>query len=261
MGWGKAIFCLLSLSFVFFSCTGSEKKDRYRIARDPTWYPLHLDGREKNLLAFSDDLLREIAYRQGVQFHFVQAGPSVLEQGLQRGDFDAALASWQMDAFKKARFVFSDPYFFTGEVLVVPTGSTTTGLANTPNRRVGILRGQLTFHSIEGDDTIDYKQYETLTSAIESMLRGDVDAVIMNLIPASALMRGIYGSRIKIVGSPLTESGIRVVVKKGENDPLITLFNEGLQELIKDGTALKLREKWGLWQQGRALSGVLEDGI
>jgi polar amino acid transport system substrate-binding protein len=241
-----AFSCIL---LFFASCGSSGKKEEYRVARDSTWFPLQLQGRDKNMLAFSDDLAREVNRRKGIRLRFLQVGPSVIEGGLRGGKFDAALTTLEPNAFHKDLYRFSEPFFFTGEVLVVPSQSSVATLRDLANKRVGILRGMLGFYKIDGDNNIIYKQYETITAAIEDMLRDELEGVIMNLIPASTLSRGIYGNRIKIIGAPLTTAGIRLMVLRGNNEVLIDRFNEALQGMLEDGTHKRLREKWGLWQQ------------
>ena len=61
------ISLMLFLMMVLGGCNGttSPTKKHYIVARDPTWYPLDFMGKGDNVLAFSDELLNQIAKIEG----------------------------------------------------------------------------------------------------------------------------------------------------------------------------------------------------
>jgi len=72
--------------------------------------------------------------------------------------------------------------------------------------------------------------------------------VIMEALPAHEYVDSFYKGELKMVPPPLTEDGLRLMalIDPVEKD-MIQRFNNGLSQLIEDGTYTKLLDKWGLF--------------
>ncbi|PCI75120.1 hypothetical protein COB21_06045, partial [Candidatus Aerophobetes bacterium] len=118
-----ASFLSLTLCMVtFFSCTLTstiEKKKSYLIGIDPTWYPLKLRGKDKNLEAFIKGVIKDGARFKDVQVEFVSRSWDNLLEGLERGQYDAMITTLIPRDFYANKLFFSSCFFQTGPVLVV----------------------------------------------------------------------------------------------------------------------------------------------
>lgn len=80
--------------------------------------------------------------------------------------------------------------------------------------------------------------------AVQSLIDGKVDAFIGNRITGQYfLQKNEQQSLIKIVGEPLDTTNYAVAVMP-KNKELLTLFNQAISQIKKDGTYEKIEKKW-----------------
>jgi len=233
--------------FVWFSGCGTSAKGVYTVARDPSWYPLSLLSKEKNVLAFSDDVLMEVARIEGFKVSTIATNSNAIEPGLDKGSFDAVMTTLTPNAYRRDKYEFSDPYFFAGPVLVVPKESECRSFAEAGGLRIGVRRAALEVYNVQVKNDADFRFYDSIFVALYAMLRGELDGIIMDLVPAYSFSKGVFRDQIEIVGEPLTMAGIRLVASRENAPKLVSRFNKGLNKLKKDGTYHRLLEKWGLY--------------
>src|SRR5438034_547821 len=65
------------------------QKRLYTIGRDNSWYPYHLRGKDKNLVAFTNDLMAAISKETHLNFEWVVTNSSSLLEGLIDENYDA----------------------------------------------------------------------------------------------------------------------------------------------------------------------------
>lgn len=246
---GIALLAVLSIIFLVRSCTAwfTHHERIYRIARDPTWYPLDLMGKERNMLAFMNDLLSDIAMEQHVQFNLFSASRDDLFSGLSRGEYDAIVTSIDPTPMLEDKYVFSDPFYLTGPVIIVQKESDIRSFEDLGGEMVGIKSGSPIVFRIRDYPTILFRTYGNIREALDHLVDNEIDAVIMDSLPAYANTESFYTEKLKIVGGPLTDEGLRLVAKKDAGAiAMLGQFDEGLKEMIKNGTYQALIQKWGL---------------
>ncbi|MEM1282617.1 MAG: transporter substrate-binding domain-containing protein [Chlamydiota bacterium] len=218
----------------------------YVIARDPTWYPLNLMGKEKTVLAFTSDLLTTIAKRQNLRIELVNVSSNYLFEGLSEKEYAALISSLAPSALNNQYYNFSNPFFFVGPVLIVPADSEIESLKGMTNRIIGVRRdGNVNFNITKYNAY--YKPYDSMTMAFEDLYRDRIDGIILPVLQAYTYIDTFHKGRFKVVTSPLDDQGLRLVARQTYlSDFLIEEFDTGLQEIIEDGTYQALCNKWGL---------------
>ncbi|SCC90028.1 Uncharacterized protein SCG7086_AK_00230 [Chlamydiales bacterium SCGC AG-110-P3] len=239
---------LLVVCLGYVTSCGIAQTHVYVVARDPSWYPLQLMGREAKMSAFSDDLLWEIARREGFKVATVRTGPGGIERGLDSGEFDAVLTTMVPNAVHRESYVYSDPYFYSGPMLVVPIHSDIKNLEDMAGLELAVQSGTLGLYQIDTETGIVFRFFDNIIKGVEQMIKGDIDGVVMDLVPAYGYANGIYRDEIKLVGQPLSKASMRLVTSRNNSDELVAYFNHGLKEVKEDGTYKQLLEKWGLHQ-------------
>jgi polar amino acid transport system substrate-binding protein len=250
----KARYILYALLFGFLIWLasgllpgGKMGRETYVIARDSFWQPLNLFGKEKNIRAFSDDLLIEIAQNQKIRISIVEGFSGSLLDGLQRGSYDAVLTTMPPTPSNKQEYDFSDPYYLIGPVLIVPEWSTVESLKQLNDKIIGYPAGSSLAFELEQNSTILATQYDNILNALDNLSTGKIDGVIMDAVRGYAYTNGYYKGRLKVATAPLTKEGLRLVtMKDGKAVHLIEHFNEGLKSLRESGKYKELLEKWGL---------------
>jgi len=242
-------FCLFLGAFLFFSGCGNRKVDKvYRIARDRSWYPLNLLGKERNLLAFTDELIYTIAANQGFKVDLDSASHNALKENLDRETFDAIVTFQRPSREMLRSYEFSEPFFLLGPVLVVPIDSDAKSIQDMKGQVVGIQTGASVVYNVDAVPDIIFTPYENILFALRNLAEDQIDGVVMESLPAHEYVDSFYLGELKVVPPPLTDDGLRLMARRDpiEKD-MLNMFNEGFNQLIKDGTYYDLLQKWGLY--------------
>lgn len=225
---------------------GRNPEQLYRIARDPTWYPLNLMGKEKNVLAFSNDLLLMIAKMQKVRLELVSVDSSLLFEGLDKNDFQAVVSSMMPNVLNSRRYSFSDPFFFVGPVLIVRADSTVKSLEEMKNMVIGIKSDAPVALSVS-KYPVYYRSYTSMTDAFNDLYQKRIDGLLMPILQADTYINTFHHNEFKVVTSPLTDEGLRLVARKNPiSEYLLDQFNLGLLQMFEDGSYSALLKKWDL---------------
>jgi polar amino acid transport system substrate-binding protein len=83
--------------------------------------------------------------------------------------------------------------------------------------------------------------YETFGVAVQALLTGDVDAVLMDNVASQGYI-GANAGELEVVGEPLTSEELGFIFPEGSE--LVESINLGLASLAADGTLDELFEKW-----------------
>ena len=244
------VLLLLMIGFgIFRACSSTTEEDNglYHIARDPNWNPLQLFDKEKNMSAFTNELLFEIARREKIHLELLRATSDDLLDGLKDGNYDGILSSIRPGAINRDLYEFSDPIYLLGPVLIVRSSSNIASLSDLQYKVLGV-RQVSSNPELQTFADISIRNYENVLSALMDLDRGLIDAVLMESLPAYQYLLGIFNGKLKIVSKPMTDLGIRLVARHdGKSETrLIHRFNEGLKAVKADGTYDALLTKWGL---------------
>lgn len=255
--WSGSFTRLLFLGLLAFlaftgikSCLYSPPgvKDRiYRIARDPAWIGENFRGKESNITGFSDRLLDDIARKGGFRIETFSSPTNNLVQGLQDDVFDAIFSDMPPDISNKEKYVFSEPYYPTGPVLVVETNAPQEHLEDFAGKTIGIYRNSRLLIQGKIPKTIVVFPYDSMNVAIDDLIRDRIDGVIIDFFYGYALQSGFYSGKIKVIPHVLNNDALRLVAMKNDNmEPLIEAFNEGLKKDKADGTYDNLLKNFDL---------------
>lgn len=244
----RIAFFLVALSLLVLSgCGDGRAKDVYTIARDTSWYPMRLMGKEKNLLGFADELLFEIGKSEKFGIQFVTASSNTLFTQLNDKKYDAILTSIPLSSRQKEYYEVSQPIYLTGPVLLVHVNSEVHDLDELENQVIGVELGASVVFDLEHYPDLIISPYENILFALENLSNGQIDGVIMGLVPASVYTNSFYRGKLKIATAPMTKQGIRLVtLRTPEGTTLVEEFNEGLESLRSETEYQSLLRKWGL---------------
>lgn len=239
------LFLGLCLFYLLKSCTfNSFSEVTYRIGQDSRWHSLNLMGKERSFSAFNNELLTAIAKKEHVRFHIMVASNPMDE--LQQGNVQGILSALQ-PGYLNANLLFSEPYFLTGPVLIIPSTAPVEGWNEKRKKIVAILATDPHLLNLEQDPSLQVKLYSDILVALADLSERRIDGAIFPVIPAYTYTTTFYQHELKIVTLPLTSQGIRLVTLNNETGKiLIKSFNEGLVLLKQEGIYSDLLKQWGL---------------
>ena len=248
--WGIAVLAFIFIFWASFfrACSSHSNQNMYRIAKDITWFPLQLYGQESNISAFSNDLIFSIARSENLSIELVSTSYQRLFELLDSKSVDGVLSTLNPDLTQQDSYLFSDPYYLLGAVLVIPKDSTVKSLKDLAGKTIAVKRGSsVLFHLPLAPSSIVIP-YDSPTLTLDDLVRGNIDAVVMDQFTAHFFLSEFFRTKLKVANLPMTVEGLRLVTR---NEPsgkiLIDKFNAGLKLLKENGTFDLLLDKWDLY--------------
>lgn len=228
------------------ACSSSNETNVYRVARDVSWYPLDLLGKEQNMVGFTNDLFEAISDLESVRIELIDASSNSLFFGLDHDNWEGILSSLQPDVNTQQRYQFSEPFYISGLVMVVQADSPIKNISEMKGKIVGMPKDAALSSTLAQSNAI-FTPYPRIAKAAEDMIANRIDAIVVDYIIARLLAKGIYAGKIRIITLPQIEEALRLVAKKTpQGNQLVAIFNSGLGKMAKDGTLEKLLIKWSI---------------
>lgn len=268
----KSVFVLIGLALAIASCASPTEPAATSVAEEPegTGMP-DLAGRELriatdpippfiivaddgSLTGFEPDLVAEICKLLNCTTTWENVSYDAVFAALAAGEYDAIVTDVPYSAERDENLDFTDPYFLSGQVVVVrkdltevqiPEDLAKPGIitaVQTGGESLGIARDLgVPDEQIKSYDTVDLKYL-----AIDS---GDADATIDTVEIAGEFVN-LYEGKLRILSDEngiiyISRETIHIVVQEGD-DELREAFNAAIQQLKQDGTIAALLEKWNL---------------
>ncbi len=248
-----AFLLVLLPFFVFFWWGGPGRTEKlYHIARDPTWYPLNFLGNERNVSAFSDDLVYAVGQEEKKQVIVITIPANLQFRALEIGNADGILTAELPPAEEARQYLISEPYMLTGPVLIVREDSTEKGLHHMAGKIVGVRRGSSLSYEIKNYPSMVLVPYDNPLEALESLQNNKFDGVILDAVPAYVYTRTFYKGMLHVVTAPMTNEGLRLVALKGRGmESFMDDFNRDVKKMKEDGRYDELIQKWSLFRAGQ----------
>ena len=237
--------CFVILCCIALGCGGGAQKTVYQIGVDPSWYPLLLDNKESSLTAFSTELLQEIAKLEEIGVTKVTVSRDHLMDGLKKGEYSGILFSMPPYNFNQQTYDFSDLYLKTGPVLVVSTSFDFTSFEHLSGKEIAVMPDSPGTLILEKYPGILIRNYDSIAKALSDVSSMQIDGAIVDVLPATSYCQDLYQGKLKIVTSPLNDSGLRLITLHNRAPGLIEAFNEGLDKLKSSNEYDGLLMKWG----------------
>lgn len=233
-----------TLFYLLAACsTNHSLPNRYIIGEDRRWKDLHLNGKERNFSAFSNELLKSIAKQENFELGFTDTLDPMKE--LQEGKLQGVLTHLKAN-YSNEKLLFSDPYFLIGPVLITSKNSNTKYSKNEETKIIGVPPNTPLLSNLQQDPTIQIKFYDDILTALADLRNGQIDGAIFPVIPSYIYTETFYKQELKIATPPLTDDGVRLVAFKNDaGKVLIEKFNQGLKTLKEEGTFQKMLYNWG----------------
>jgi polar amino acid transport system substrate-binding protein len=232
--------------FLFFGCSTSKKT--YKVAIDPSWFPLELYNKEPYVLAFSEELLHYMGEKHGVDVQVQPLAWDNLLEALAKKKVQGILSSMEPYVFNQEKYRFSENYLNTGPVLIVRIRDQASEHDLFQDKEIATFSDQDSQVIAEEYPQALARSYDSSMRALLDLVDGNIDAVFMNYLEAHGYVNDIYHGLLKIISAPLTQEGLKLITMQHENHKLISMFNETLNAMKKNGDYDKLLKKWKLAQ-------------
>ncbi len=161
---------------------------------------------------------------------------------LQSGKVDIIIATVTITDERRQVVEFSEPYFMSGSLLLVPRASTARGLEDMAGKTVAVVQGAIQDKDVaELQPKADRIKFGKVSEAVLAVKGGRADAYVHDDIVILSLAK--ENPDLKAVGKPFVPRPYGIAVRKGDTE-FIHWVNAQLAQMKKDGTYDRLWKKY-----------------
>jgi polar amino acid transport system substrate-binding protein len=205
-------------------------------------YPPFEQGKPGDYTGFDIELMEAIAEKMSRTAEFQDTSFETIFRDVAQGKFEAVISAATITPEREKAVAFSDPYYLSEQAILVKEGSDITGLADLSGKTVGAQQGTTGLElGKEKADAGELRPYPEGPDAVNALKAGTVEAVIIDAPVAQNAVEESGG--VEIVEKVPTEETYGIALAK-DNTGLLDEINQGLKEIIDDGTYKTIYEKW-----------------
>ena len=217
---------------------------------DDEFAPMGFKDESGEIVGFDVDLAKEAAKRMGVEGEFRPIDWNNKEFEITSGNIDMIWNGCDITEEYKEYMIFSKPYMDNRQVILVKSGNRQKIRSeyDFAGKKVGTQSGSNSEDYINANEKLkesfaSFKTYLNVREAFNALNSGEVDALITDEVAGRYEMVRHPGTFeiIEVTVGPVTEFGIGF---SKENTALRDRVQNVFNEMIKDGTAKKISEKW-----------------
>ncbi|MDR1135036.1 MAG: transporter substrate-binding domain-containing protein [Clostridiales Family XIII bacterium] len=202
-----------------------------------------IEGNE--IVGVDVEIGKAIAEKLEVELEVVNADFGGIVASIASGKGDVAVSGITIDDERRAQVDFSTPYVESVQYIIVPENSDIGFVEDLSDKAVGVQSGTTGSMLVEDEinegvlrgGTTDLKQYTSAPVAMQDLINGRIDAVVIDELVAIALANEheAYTAMplVYTKGSPMTEQ-FGVAVAKG-NEDLLAIIDEVVGGMVADG--------------------------
>ncbi|MDR0424103.1 MAG: transporter substrate-binding domain-containing protein [Clostridiales Family XIII bacterium] len=203
-----------------------------------------LDGND--IVGVDVEIGRAIADEIGVELEVVNADFGGLVASIASGKGDVGISGITVTEDRKREVDFSVPYVDSVQYLIIPEDSGIRFVEDLATKTIGVQTGttgsmlvedEINVGVLKAEGGAELRQYTSAPIAMQDLLNGRLDAVVIDELVAIALAGENPGYTAKpfiySAGTPMTEQ-FAVAVAKG-NEDLLAVIDKVVGEMVEDG--------------------------
>lgn len=146
---------------------------------------------------------------------------------------------------RKNKFLFSESLLLNSQsIFVLDDNQDIRNEEDLEGKLVALNKEDTVIEEINNINDAKIVEYDTLGDALDSLLNGEVDALVGNTLTVNYLCKEKDSIElVKIVGDAINEQKYSIAVHK-TNTPLMVNLNEGIKEIQENGMYDSLYRKW-----------------
>lgn len=223
-----------------------QAKKKLAIGTAPGYLPFEMKDKQGNFIGYDIDLGKALGAALKVNAEFKQYSFSALIPALQTGEIDVLLAGMTIRGDRALAVSFSNPYYATGQVLMVPSKDTTTKTwqdLDKPGKKIAASQGTtgalLAKQLFKKATVVDFDDFPTAAMALsQSQADGivyDEPGVRIYEVMQKESVRGIYDL--------ISAENLGIAVQHNDLET-VQWLNSFLQSYIGSPSELASRDKW-----------------
>lgn len=225
---------------------GTANPGQFIMGLDDSFPPMGFRDENNELVGFDIDLATEVCKRLDLELVLQPIVWDTKEMELEAGNVDVLWNGLTITDERKEQMLMSRPYLKNNQVICVRADSDIASKADLEGKIIGIQSGSSAEEALAKDEIND-KVGQVIASkdnitALLDMKTGGVDAVILDEVVANYYAAQEPES-YKVLEDSLAAEEYGIAFKKG-NTELHDKVMAAFDEMIADGTAAEISEKW-----------------
>ena len=229
----KILTSLIIIVSIFFmtGCTKNENELVLVTEAGFAPYEYYEDG---EIVGVDIDIAKEIAKELGKELVIKDVSFDFVINEVKSGKADFAAAGISITPERAEEVDFTMEYTTSNQVVVVKKDSSIKSFDDIKNKKIAVQLGTVADLYVEENykkaTIVSHKKY---LSAVEDVKTGKADCIIMDELPAKAIVA--ENDNLMILDGILFQDKYGMIVKKG-NDELKDQINKVLERMVNDGT-------------------------
>lgn len=233
---------LFALAAAFAISFGAARADDLIVATDTAFVPFEFKEGDK-YVGFDIDLWDAIAHEIGVTYELRPMDFAGIIPALQTGQVDVALAGITIKPERQEVIDFSDGYYDSGLLLMVPADSKITSSADLAGKTLAVKTGTSSSdYAEENFKETELRKFPNIDNAYLELRTGGVDAAMHDTPNVLYYIATAGDGAVKTVGEQMMAHQYGIGFPKGSE--LTPKVNEALAKLKADGRYDAIYEKW-----------------
>ena len=236
----KLLALILAALFVLAGISAIAEGGKLTLATNVNFPPYEFYGEDGEPTGIDVEIAKAIAAKLGYDLEIVDIEFAQCIPGVQSGKYDFSAAGMTVTEERKQMVQFTDAYATGIQSIIVPESCEFTGLDDFVEAngtvKVGVqmaTTGDLYTtwdYEDEGKGTVD--RYATAAAAVQALVAGKVDCVVIDNEPAKNFVAQNEGLKILDTAYAVEEYAMAF----SKDSAIYADFNAALAELIEDGT-------------------------
>ncbi|MCF0145966.1 MAG: amino acid ABC transporter substrate-binding protein [Eubacterium sp.] len=243
------LMAAMAVSLVGFGAKPADAADvktveagKLHMATNAAFPPYEMTTDDGGYEGIDVEIATEIAKKLGLELVVDDMDFSSVITVVQTGKSDIAMAGLTVTDERKKNVDFTDSYATGIQSIIVPEGSDIATADDLADHMIGTQEGTTGFFYCTDDFGEEFVlSYPNGATAVQNLLAGKVDAVVIDNAPAQAFVEANDG--LVLLDTEYVTEDYAIGVSK-DNPDLCAAVNGALKDLIKDGTVAKIVEKY-----------------
>ena len=226
-----AVLCLSVLA----GCGAAKEDNKLVVGTNAEFPPFEFIGDDGQPDGFDIALIKAIGEKMGMEVVVEDMAFDSLVAAV-GNKIDVAIAGMTVDEERKQSVDFSDNYYEALQYVVVNKDSTIATAEDLKNKTIGVQLGTTGMYTAEEIEGADVKEYNKAVDAVNDLINGRVDAVIIDKNPALVFADKFSDDVVALDGANFAFAAEYYAIACPKGSDLVEKINAALAELKADGT-------------------------
>ena len=207
-----------------------------KIATESSYKPFSYTDADGKLIGYEIELIDALCSQMKAECEVISQDWDGLIPGLNAQKFDAAIAGMSITPERLEVVEFSDPYFYTGIILIGKKGDNIS-VDDLKAQPIASQRATVASQYLQDEHSdADIKLYDTQDNAYLDLTSGRVRAMMSDKVTGIDWLKTAAGKDYEVKGAEISTADDAMGIAFRKADPLVAKFNAALAELKANGS-------------------------